>query len=143
MIIEQPKSTPGRLKLLYGLLTVVFWGLWLYLWMPLITFIAWLLGLDAFITHMVNLEGYRGLKQLLAVYSMVIVILGGSLVIWALYNWMRFHGKERRTERAPVSIAEMSDYACMDPAKLKAAQSSQRLVLHHDDHARVTGIEMA
>lgn len=141
MIIEHAKSTPGRLKLLYGFLTVVFWGLWLYLWMPLITFVAWLLGLDAFITHMVNLEGYRGLKQLLAVYSMVIVILGGSLVIWALYNWMRFHGKERRTERTPVSTAEIADYAGLDPSELKAAQSSQRLVLHHDDHARVIGIE--
>lgn len=141
MIIEQAKSTPGRLKLLYGMLTVVFWGLWLYLWMPLITFLAWLLGLDAFITHMVNLEGYRGLKQLLAVYGMVIVFLGGSLVVWAIYNLVRFRGKDRRAERALVSTADMADYAGLYPAELKAAQSSQRLVLHHDDHARVTGIE--
>lgn len=97
LIIEDPGLQSTGQKVLYGTLTVVFWALWIYLWLPLITLLGWSFGVVRFVDIMMVHEGLAALGKVLWIYLLVIAVLGGGLILWALYNWLRFAGKERRT----------------------------------------------
>ena len=56
---------------------------------------------------MVVLGGYHDVIRLLGIYSLMILLLGGGLVIWASYNIVRFGGVEKRTAALPVTPAEI------------------------------------
>lgn len=99
LIIEDPALQSTGQKVLYGTLTVVFWALWIYLWLPLVTLAGWGLGLFQFVDVMGVRDGLRALGQLLWIYLLVIAVMGGALILWANYNRLRFAGRERRTSR--------------------------------------------
>ncbi|MDE2584798.1 MAG: poly-beta-1,6-N-acetyl-D-glucosamine biosynthesis protein PgaD, partial [Betaproteobacteria bacterium] len=128
-------------RTLYGSLTLIFWMAWGYLWTPLLTFAAWAFGLTKSYEHMVTLQGYRGLLHLFGVYLLVIVVMGGSLLVWAFYNYFRFRGIERRRQRPAVDPVMLGEHYHLDPALLAKWQNCRRLVVHHDDFSNVTGVE--
>lgn len=99
LIIENPALQSTGQKVLYGTLTVVFWAIWIYLWLPLITLAGWSFGLFRFMDIMVVRDGLTALRGVLMFYLFVVAVMGGSLILWALYNRIRFSGRERRTSR--------------------------------------------
>ena len=141
LIIEHPEWQTLRQRTLYGSITLVFWLAWGYLWTPLLTFAAWAFGLSKSYEHMVTLEGYRGLLHLFGIYLLVIACMGGSLLIWAFYNYFRFRGIERRRQRPAVDPTMLGEHYHLDPALLAKWQSCRRLVIHHDDFSNVMGVE--
>lgn len=99
LIIEDPALQSTGQKVLYGTLTLAFWALWFYLWLPLITLVGWSLGVFQFVDIMVVREGFDALRGVLWIYLIIIAAMGGALIAWALYNRLRFSGRERRTAR--------------------------------------------
>jgi len=95
-LIERPDLQSTRQRTLYGALTLAFWAFWFYLWLPLFALLAWMLGLQQAFKYMVVLGGYHDVIRLLGLYSLIILLHGGGLVLWAIYNIIRFHGVERR-----------------------------------------------
>lgn len=96
LIIEDPALQTPAQKVLYGTLTVVFWALWIYLWLPLITLAGWTFGVFRFIDIMVVEQGLIALRHVMIFYLITVAAMGGTLVVWATYNWVRFSGQERR-----------------------------------------------
>ena len=96
LIIEDPKLQTTGQKVLYGMLTLVFWMVWIYLWLPLITVAAWAFGVHRFVDFLLVEEGLAALHRVLHFYLIVIAVMGGTLLAWANYNRLRFTGRERR-----------------------------------------------
>lgn len=141
LIIERPEWQSFGQRTLYASITLVFWAAWGYLWIPLITFLAWAMGFGAIYDRMVMLDGHHGLLQMLGIYSLVVLLLGGSLLLWAMYNYIRFRGVDRRRPRSAVEASVLGPHYHLDPAMLSSWQQAKRLVIHHDLASNVTGVE--
>ncbi len=133
LIIDQPSLQTLWQKYSYGFLTLVAWSLWLYLWLPLINLIAWLLGFKVFYQHMIVLGGYAGFLQLLGVYFVIILLIGMTLLSWALYNQIRFRGKDRRGAVPPARNEDVARFFGVSEEELQAAQKTRRLVISFDE----------
>jgi len=140
-LIERSDLQSPRQRTLYGALTLAFWAFWIYLWVPVLALLAWSLGIQQAFKYMVVLGGYHDVIRLLGIYSLMILLLGGGLVIWASYNIVRFGGVEKRTAALPVTPAEIGRDFGQNPESVARWQSEQRLYVTHDQHGRITRVE--
>jgi len=140
-LVERPDLQSRRQQVLYGALTLAFWSLWFYLWLPLLALLAWALGIQQAFKYMVVLGGYRDVLALLGIYGLVILLLGGGLVAWATYNIIRFRGIERRTAALPVTATEIGMHFGQDPHAVSGWQNDQRLSVTHDQHGQIARVE--
>ena len=137
LIIDKPGLQSARQRVLYGSMTVLFWALWIYLWLPVLAVVGWVLGLRIAYFQMVVLNGYAGLLHLLRFYLTVIAGLGGSLLIWAYYNFFRFRGTNRRSHVPKVGVDETSRHYGIDPAVVAGWIDSRRVTLYHDANGKL------
>lgn len=141
-LIERSDLQSPRQRTLYGALTLVFWGLWFYLWLPLLALLAWSLGLQQAFKYMLVLGGYHDVLRLLGIYSLIIVALGGALVVWAVYNIIRFRGVDRRVGVGPVTPLEIGQYFHRDPVSVTRWQGGRRLYVTHNQRGHVANVEV-
>lgn len=142
LIIERPDLQTPPQRVMSGMLTAAFWVVWIYLWLPLIGVLGWAFGVSRFYEEMITFDGYEALLELLDVYLKVVALLAGSLIAWAVYNWIRFRGEDRRKARAEVTTAEIAEYAGLDAAQLERWQSAQILRVEHHDDGRIAGVSV-
>jgi len=142
-IIERADLQSPQQRIIYGALTAAFWAFWVYLWVPLLALLAWSLGVQQAYKYMVVLGGYHDVIRLLAIYSMVIGLLGGALLLWATYNIIRFRGVEQRLARPPITAAEIARDFGMEAAAVERWQGAQRLRVTHDQAGRIALVEIA
>jgi len=143
-LIERSDLQSPRQRTLYGALTLAFWAFWFYLWLPVLALLAWTLGLQQAFKYMVVLGGYHEVIRLLGIYSLIISLLGGGLVLWAIYNIIRsrFRGGERRIANLPVTPTEIGRDFGEDPESVARWQSEQRLYVTHDQAGRIARVEI-
>lgn len=141
-LIARPDLQSPRQRTLYGVLTLAFWAFWFYLWLPVLALLAWALGLQQAYKYMVVLEGYQQVVHLMGIYSLVILLLGGVLVLWATYNIFRFRGVERRSATPPVTPAEIGRAFGQDPDAVARWQGAQRLYVRHDERGTIAGVDI-
>ncbi len=146
LIIEHPEWQKPKQRILLGFITLIFWMLWFYLWIPFISVLAWIFGIKTFQYHMIELEGYKGLVQLLGWYALVVFSLGGSLIAWATYNIQRFNHVARRNPRPAVSVEMQAKHFQVDAEEVEDWRKSQMVFVEHDEsskisHVRASGIQ--
>jgi poly-beta-1,6-N-acetyl-D-glucosamine biosynthesis protein PgaD len=132
LIIEKEHAQTKGQKYGYRLLTLVFWGTFLYLLRPLLTFLAWAVGISLFTEAMIEEGGWHGLAALLGLYAAVILVIALVLKTWEQYNLQRFRGRERRRQAPAVTIADMASRFGVDAGELLRWRQSRSLLLLHD-----------
>jgi biofilm PGA synthesis protein PgaD len=142
LIFERPELQAPQQRVVYGVLTLAFWVLWLYLWLPVVSLVAWLLGGLTFYHEMLERSGYQAVTELLAWYGAIVGALGGGLVLWASYNWFRFRSGDRRRPLPALTTRDMAIYFRVGEADLAQWQVSKRAVVHRDDHGEITAVEI-
>ena len=91
----------------WGGVTGVFWLLYLYLWLPLITLVMWLLGVNNALVELYIPEG-RVDVYLLVTLPVIALVCTVMLSVWAEYNRQRFQGMDRRASVESVGIEMMA-----------------------------------
>lgn len=94
-------------RVFWGGVTGVFWLLYLYLWLPLITLAMWLLGVKNSLVELYIPEG-RVDAYLLVALPLIALVCAVVLSTWAEYNRQRFQGMDRRASVEPVGIEMMA-----------------------------------
>ncbi len=140
LIIESPSLQTLRQRYAYAVLTLFFWVFWFYLWIPVISLVAWLLGIESFYDQMVVKAGLEALQELLGLYTTVIMALGFSLTGWALYNQIRFRGRERRKGQSPVDTEEVARFFAIEPAMVERLQAAKFVEMTHDEEGHLQAI---
>jgi poly-beta-1,6-N-acetyl-D-glucosamine biosynthesis protein PgaD len=109
-------------------LTLLFWGGWLYLVLPLVSLVLWVFGVRFFIREIAE-GGYEALRASLLAYSSVLLVLVGLLALWIAWNVVRYGGdKDRRTvKRGEVDDSKVREAFNLDESLL-AALRGQRFV---------------
>ena len=63
----------------------------------------------------------------------MVSLLGGSLAIWAAYNYFRFRGKQRRATQAQVSSKEMAEFFGVKEAELNENKQAKLVSVSFDN----------
>jgi poly-beta-1,6-N-acetyl-D-glucosamine biosynthesis protein PgaD len=82
-----------------AMLTGVFWAIWVYLALPLLSVLLWIFGARRFVQH-VGRGSVEQFRDASITYSSVLLVMVGLLAAWILWNVLRYGGsKDRRTEK--------------------------------------------
>ncbi|MGH8808384.1 MAG: poly-beta-1,6-N-acetyl-D-glucosamine biosynthesis protein PgaD [Noviherbaspirillum sp.] len=141
LIIDHPSLVPLPRRLGWGCVTILFWLTWIYLWMPFLTLAAWSFGFFQAYSHFQWEREVMELKRLLVLYSMVVAVFGGALLMWALLEYVRFRHKHRRSTAAPVLPQDIEEQFGLPAARIIAWQACRCVVAYHDDHGMLTGAD--
>ena len=112
----------------------------MYLWLPLITLVAWWVGVYLFNVHMVELQGYEGLASKLALYSIIIVSLSALLIGWANIERLRFKGVKRRQGRPEVTVGQVAHQYNLPENHLLNLRQKKSLEVHFSADGNIAEI---
>ncbi len=99
------------------LLTAAMWAFYLYLWVPLISLLAWLLGFELAYDVMIRSGGARNNASLLFGYAKVVGVICCTITSWSILYRLRFH----RVTRSRFS-QRVDDEAILNHFKLTLDQ---------------------
>ncbi len=143
LIIENPSLQSLSQRYGWFSVTFLFWLIYVYLWLPLLSLFAWWLGYKTFIHHMIELNGQVGFFNVLGFYLVVITSLTISLVGWARLELMRFRDKSQRLKPEPISVKDAADFYHLDVATLKLLQENRNVTIHFDENGNIKRFEVA
>jgi len=138
LIFEKPELAPLSSRIGWAFFTAVFWIIWVHLWMPLITLLLWALSFHYYDTRFLHDSPAEliDLRHIFVRYFSIIVALGGSLLIWAGIEYLRFRNVHRRMRLAPVAIEELANFADIRPEAMAILSELRQLNAHHDEHGK-------
>ncbi len=121
-------------------LTLLMWGIYAYLWVPLITLGAWLVGFERFYEIMITFGGFEVVLDLLDWYALIILAIAVCIISWAGINYSRFHDRERRYAAPVTRATEISEFFGIAETEVIRARSSKRLLIDLDENGCIANI---
>ena len=141
LIINRPHLQRPANRALGTTLTWLFWMLWIYLWLPIITIVGWYFGIHSGLDQMVERLGYLEFLRLLPSYVLAIACGGLGLIGWSYVQYRRFHGRERRKSMRIVDTTEMATKLGLSGDGLQGWQGERRLTAFHEQDGRLVGVQ--
>jgi biofilm PGA synthesis protein PgaD len=105
LIISLPERQSGPQHAIFGALTLTIWVLWVYLWLPLITAILWMVGIRW--AYIQIFQGTRGVSLWVILWIMLSAII--VVASWSNYNNIRYAKKTRRRRAQPLYKAAIGE----------------------------------
>lgn len=136
LIIDRPDLQSQSQRLIFGGLTLIFWLFYFYLWLPLLTLAAWMLGLITITTSLISVDGYIHLRNTLFTYLVVIIVINSIYLLWARMNFQKFKNVERRQARPQVDLDKIAEDVNF-PANLRYLQNTKSVLVAHDKDGRI------
>lgn len=138
LIIEKPLLSPLPNRIGWMFFTALFWMVWIYLWMPLITLFFWWFGFSLFDKYFLHstINESSDIKRMFFIYLLIVIALGGSLLTWAGTEFMRFHYLHRRNKPLPVDAKELANLIQIPTDKMAELSLARRMTAHHDENGK-------
>jgi biofilm PGA synthesis protein PgaD len=140
-IIQAPELLTARERARDTVVTAAMWGLYLYLWLPLISLFAWVLGFELAYDIMMRAGGAHDLGSILVVYGVIIGVIFVVVTAWSLINRVRYRGFNRRLLGRPVADEAIADFFGVDAATLPKLRNARRVRLDFDSAGRPVVID--
>jgi biofilm PGA synthesis protein PgaD len=132
-IIDKPKLKNFFRNITEMSFTSIMWGLWLYLFLPLLSISLWLLGVRYFYIEVIEKVGYKELINLWGKVGWGILGVFLVLRLWGYYNYWRFGKKDRRRSLSPTTYETLSEHFHVSRERLSELQSNKEVVLPIQD----------
>lgn len=127
-IIDKPKLKSLLRNVTELSFTGIMWGLWLYLFLPLLNLVLWLLGIRYFYIEVIENAGYKELINLLSRLGWIILVVFLIMRLWGYYNYRRF-GKRDKRKSLPSNVdKEMAEYFQIPLEQVLDLQLSKEVV---------------
>lgn len=132
--INAPELLSRRRRLGDAFVTGLMWGLYSYLWAPLVSLIAWLLGFEFAYDVMIRAGGLQVLAEILIWYAVMVVCIIVVITGWSSVNRLRFAGMNRRQGAEKVDSETMAAVFRVDMNRLAALREARivRMTLDED-----------
>ncbi|WP_251979111.1 poly-beta-1,6-N-acetyl-D-glucosamine biosynthesis protein PgaD [Salinicola avicenniae] len=137
-IIRRPDLQSRRQRGLCALVACLGWLLWLYLFLPLSTLVAWIAGIQRFDAYVI--ESREHSWSSLTVYALTIALAGCALLLWAFYNYRRFRHVDRRSPATAVTTEKLALSFGIAQHSVDILQDDRSLTLEHDARGNIVGI---
>lgn len=141
LIIDQPRLQGRTQRVVSGAVTAVAWFVWAYLWLPLVTLVAWYFGVRSFVRE-VFIPDSSTVVWTGVTYLVVIFLLGVVLLAWSRYNLRRFGGAERRSATAPLTADEVTAWFGISRETLATLHAGGSLLVEHGPEGEVRGVRV-
>lgn len=136
ILVTAPEEMTTRERARDALITAILWAAYLYLWVPLVSLLAWAMGFEFAYDVMVRAGGASDLLPILLEYTVVISVIFSAFTIWSVSNRLRFKHLTRRTRRAPVRDEALAEYFRVPVSQIAAMRSRQVLHVSVDENGR-------
>jgi len=100
-LIDCPDRVTRLQRNLYRAIALAAWLVYAYLWVPLLTFLAWLLGIRTAYERL-YIDEHAIDPFIIAALPVIALICAIVLIGWAEYNRFRFSDADRRRRRRDV-----------------------------------------
>ena len=140
-IVRRPDLIGVTRRGLFAVLGAVGWFVWLHMLSPLAAALAWWFGYRRFEAYVLADAVRTG--QTLRVYGMVVGAAGGLFILWSLYNWIRFRGRDRRGAPASVPPREIGRAFAIPEETVLAAQRGKVVVFDFDEGGDILQVRVA
>jgi len=137
LIISRPERQSGQQQALFGALTVMIWALWIYLWLPLITGILWIVGLRW--AYIQVFRGTRGVSLWVIVWILLAVI--AAVAYWSSYNNVRYAGRTQRLRSKAVSKTAIGTKFGITGPALSTLMRERRLNLYFNNEEELIRVD--
>lgn len=137
--IDRPDLQSRSQRGVFGMLAAAGLTLWLYLFIPLLSLLAWWFGWHRFDQYIIH-DYEHGFTQHLAILVAIIMLLGLILLTWASYNILRFYNKERRHAMPDVQIGDMAHFYELETQLVEQAQAAQVNLFFYDRQGKIVNI---
>ncbi|MFZ0747485.1 MAG: poly-beta-1,6-N-acetyl-D-glucosamine biosynthesis protein PgaD [Terracidiphilus sp.] len=129
-ILSHPERQSPAQRLTSRALAGVAWATWLYLWLPVLSAILWILGLRTAYIYIVRAPNETSLLLIFAIMLICNVIVSS----WSSYNYLRFVGNTMRRGTDVVPHERVGKaFGITDPATLSLLLHERRLNLHFNE----------
>jgi biofilm PGA synthesis protein PgaD len=106
-VIQNAGLQPRLYRTAWGAVTLAFWAVYVYLWLPVATLLIWLAGVRLAVVELYLRE--NRIDTFLVGALPVLAIAAAALLIgWAELNRAWFVGKERRRDVPDISIERIA-----------------------------------
>jgi biofilm PGA synthesis protein PgaD len=118
-------------------LTTLFWLAWLYLIMPLVSLLLWIVGVQLFVDEMISRGGLQALIEELLRYGLVVLGMLVVTLLWVSWNLRHYGGHNKRTHQPQsVSLSEIAADSGLSLAEITKVRKTKRLLISFDDSDR-------
>ena len=133
VFVEDKVKSPLR-KFVEDSITVVCWGIYLYLLLPLFTLVLWVFGIQTIYDQIIGEKGYEELARLLQNGGITVLVIFLIVSGWTYYNYLWFLRRgERRGGQVKISSdVEMSGMLGTDSTAMEEIRKSRRLEVRVD-----------
>jgi len=115
--------------------TTVFWIMWFYLILPIISLALWMAGYQLFVDEMLVHGGYASLLAELRNYGIVILSMSAIMVIWIKWNQRHYGLHNKRTHQpSAVTGPEQAEGAGLTLDQLVQLQGSRHVIADFDEN---------
>lgn len=137
LIIERPDLQTLTQRFGSVSLTLIFWAIYLYLWLPLIGAFAWLTEGYFFYDNLIANEGYVELGNILIIYAYVVLAMNVAFFAWARVNFRRFRGTQRRSFVNPVETNQIAQRFHVPAQVVKGWHRSKSTFIYFDHRGEI------
>ena len=141
-IIYAPKQKASRAShTVYNTITFMAWLVYAYLWLPIVTLIAWVLGVKAAYVEL-YVRNHALDPTLLITLPILLLICSALLIGWAELNRYRFQDKDRRGPLEPATPAEIAQRLRATPELAASLANAKSVVLTLDGSGAPTELRV-
>jgi biofilm PGA synthesis protein PgaD len=132
--IDMPELLSGPRRVGDALATGFMWMVYSYLWAPLVSLLAWLLGFEFAYDVMIRAGGLRGFKAEMYWYGLMLLGIITVVTGWSMLNRYRFSRISRRNESLVIGDAEITEFYGITNEQLEAMRKTRmaRLSISED-----------
>jgi biofilm PGA synthesis protein PgaD len=130
---DAPEELTGTQRARDTFITALLWAVYLYLWVPLVSLLAWSLGFEFAYDVMVRAGGARDLLPILLEYTVVVSIIFSVFTIWSVSNRLRFKHLQRRNNREAVDDDALAGYFKVPRPQIHLMRRHQIMHIEVDD----------
>ena len=139
LIINHPELQSHSKRWFFSAITLIAWGIWFYLWLPLVSLLAWAFGVQLFVEYMLVDENGAYITSL-GWYGVIIAGSVAVMLAWSHYNWKRFGRMDRRQRRPNLKTAQIADHFRLPERSVELARNSRRLVVELSEAGEIAEI---
>jgi biofilm PGA synthesis protein PgaD len=122
------------------LLTVLMWVLYAYLWMPVISLLAWYVGYEFAFEMVEDAGGVENLTDLLKSFGISIAVIACIIISWSMSQYWRLHNKNRRTGSPPPEKGAEQEMWGITEVEFDRIRNGKIISLNIDESLNLTSI---
>jgi biofilm PGA synthesis protein PgaD len=141
--IQSPELLTQKQRRREIALTGLMWAIYVYLWTPLLSMLAWLVGFDFAYEVMIRAGGVDALKQVIWWYTAAVASILLLTTSWSFSNRYRFRNKNRRSVVSDVADQSLMDWFGVSPTQLNHMREDRRVSIDFDQQGQIGSISGA